>query len=210
MIPQILFNGLTTAINHVLADEPWARARLAAHVGKVACFDAGVVNIKLTVTADSLLQALAYATASEAVPDVTIKAKLADLPLIAQNPARAFSYVKVEGDADFANTISQLSQGLRWDAEADLSKVVGDIAAVRLVAGAKSLVQNARVTHQKISENVAEFLLEEQPMLVRPEMVDDFGNAVAKTRDDVERLQKRLEKLDLLFAKNAAVSNGQA
>jgi ubiquinone biosynthesis protein UbiJ len=52
---------------------------------------------------------------ADAVPNVTIHVKLADLPLIAQNRERAFSYVRIEGDAEFANTISQLPQGLRWE-----------------------------------------------------------------------------------------------
>src|SRR5207253_6731179 len=110
------------------------RAKLAAHAGKVACIDAGLVAARLKVAADGLLQTAAAADAA----DVTIRVRLADLPLIAQDRARAFSYVKIEGDADFANTISQLSQSLRWEAEEDLSNWVGDIAAVRIVSGARA------------------------------------------------------------------------
>ena len=39
---------------------------------------------------------------AEAMPAVTIRMKLPDLPMIAQNRDRAFSYVKIEGDADAA------------------------------------------------------------------------------------------------------------
>jgi ubiquinone biosynthesis protein UbiJ len=144
------------------------------------------------VTADGMLEA-----AAEEVPAaVTIRLKPADLPLIAQNRERAFSYVKVDGDADFANTISHLSQNLRWEAEEDLSKLFGDIAAVRLVTGAKSLFETVRQTHQNLQENLAEYFLEENPLLVRPAAVDAFGSEVNKLRDDVERLMKRIAKLE--------------
>jgi ubiquinone biosynthesis protein UbiJ len=179
------------AINHLLAQEPWAREKLAAHAGKVARLDAGMAAVRLKVAPDGMLQA----APDDALANVTIHARLADLPLIAQNRERAFSYVRIEGDADFANTISQLSQSLRWEAEEDLSRWIGDIAATRVIAGAKAAMDTVRSTQRKLAENVAEYFLEEKPMLVRPQAVSDFAREVAKLRDDVERIGKRIEKL---------------
>jgi ubiquinone biosynthesis protein UbiJ len=42
---------------------------------------------------------------------------------------------------------------------------------------------------------MAEYLLEENPMLVRPRDVDEFAAEVTRLRDDVERLGKRIDKL---------------
>jgi ubiquinone biosynthesis protein UbiJ len=192
MLPSILFAGLPAAINHLLAQEEWARVKLAQHAGKLACVDAGLFAVRLRVGAAGMLET---ASAAE-LAQVTIRVKLSDLPLILHNRERAFSYVKIEGDADFANTISQLSQSLRWEAEHDLSKVVGDIAATRIVSGAKELASSARMAQQKLAENVAEYFLEENPMLLRPDAVAEFAAAVGKTRDDVERLAKRIERLE--------------
>jgi len=187
--PFILF------VNHLLAQEPWAAARLQKHAGKTACIDIEILQLRVKVGADGLL--LAAEDPSETNSDqVILKIKPADLPLIAQNRERAVSYVKIEGDADFANTLSQLSQDLRWEAEEDLSKLFGDVAAVRMVATGKSLLENAKRTHQNLQENLAEYFLEENPMLVRPQAVRAFGEQVSKTRDDVERLMKRLERLE--------------
>jgi hypothetical protein len=61
--------------------------------------------------------------------------------------------------AEFANTISQLSKGLRWDAEHDLERVLGPIAATRLVGGARAAVSHATGAGRRLAENVAEFLL---------------------------------------------------
>jgi len=182
---------LPAAINHLLAQEAWARAKLVPHTGKVAVLDSGVLAVRLKVAADGLLET---PTADEAAA-VTIRVQLSDLPLIMQNRERAFSYVKVEGDADFANMISQLSQSLRWEVEDDLSKIVGDIAATRIVGGAQAAFNNARALHQSLTENVAEYFLEENPMLMRPQAITDFTNDVTRLRDDVARLAKRIEKL---------------
>lgn len=182
---------LPAALNHLLAQETWARALLVSHAGKVAVFDAGLVKLRLKVAADGLLE---LPEEEEGVA-VTIRVRMSDLPLILQNRERAFSYVKIEGDADFANTISQLSQSLRWETEEDLSKIVGDIAATRIVGGAHAAVESAKSLHRSITENLAEYFLEENPMLMRPQAVAAFADDVTRLRDDVARLAKRIEKL---------------
>jgi ubiquinone biosynthesis accessory factor UbiJ len=184
------------AINHLLAQDAWARDALAMHAGKEACIDASTVTLRLRVTADGMVEA----SNAEEGANVTIRVKLADLPLIAQNRERAFSYVKIEGDAEFANTISQLAKGLRWEAEHDFERLIGPIAANRLVGGAKSVFDAARAGQQKMAENVAEYFLEEKPLLIRPAMVEEYAGEVSRLRDDVERTAKRIAKLESKLA----------
>ena len=186
-----MISPVSAAINHLLAREPWAREKLARHAGKVAVFDAGLVALRLKAGADGMVE---DATADEP-QNVTIRVKLSDLPVILQNREHAFSYVQIEGDADFANTVSLLSENLRWEAEEDLAKLVGDAAAVRIAGTARSMLSAAKTTQQKLVENVAEYFLEENPVLVRPQAVNDFSSEVTRLRDDVERLAKRIEKL---------------
>jgi len=188
----MIASPLASAINHLLAQESWARARLARHAGKIALFDAGVSTLRLAVTADGMVQS----ASPDSTPDVTIRVALADLPMLLQNRAHAFSQVRIEGDADFAATISQLSESLKWEAEHDLARLVGDIPAARLAAGARALTQGMRETRRRVEENLAEYFLEENPMLVRRRAIDDFGSEVAQLRDDIERLAKRIEKLE--------------
>ncbi|MCC7642943.1 SCP2 sterol-binding domain-containing protein [Janthinobacterium sp. EB271-G4-3-1] len=183
-------------INHLLAQEPWARQQLAVHAGKLACIDTGAVALRLRVDSAGMLEAAPGTAPSDMPANVTIRVKLSDVPLILQNRERAFSYVKIEGDAEFANAISQLSKGLRWEAEHDLEKVVGPVLATRLVAGAKDAAAFVRTGQQKLAENVAEYFLDEQPMLIRPSTLQEYSAGVTRVRDDVERLAKRLARLE--------------
>lgn len=186
---------LPAAINHLLAQEAWARAKLMSHAGKIAAFDTGLMTVRLKVAADGMVEAANGGANADEAAAVTIRVQLSDLPLILQNRERAFSYVKIDGDADFANTISQLSQSLRWDAEGDLAGVVGDIAARRMVMGARSALDAAKSLQRSVSENAAEYFLEENPMLMRPQAIAGFTQDVTRLRDDVARLSKRIEKL---------------
>jgi ubiquinone biosynthesis protein UbiJ len=209
--PAALLAPAVAAINHLLAQESWARDALVPHAGKEACIDSGAVKLRLLVGRDGLVEACEADTPA----NVTIHVKLADLPLIAQNHERAFSYVRIEGDAEFANTISQLGKGLRWEAEHDLEPFIGPIAANRLVGGARDVFDTARATHRKVTENLAEFFLEEQPLLVRPAMVEAYASEVSRLRDDVERSAKRIAKLEARLAQRSvqheptAASSGQ-
>ena len=184
-------------INHLLAQEDWARKALARHAGKQVCVDTGAARLCLRVAADGLFEA-AEGTSLEA--DVTIRVKLADLPLILQDRTRALSYVKIDGDAEFANTISQLANGLRWDAEHDLERVVGPLGARRLAQAARGAVAGAGGAGRRLAENLAEFLAEERPVLVRPRQRDAFASDVVRLRDDVERTAKRIARLEQQLA----------
>ncbi|MCC7699961.1 ubiquinone biosynthesis accessory factor UbiJ [Janthinobacterium sp. EB271-G4-7A] len=187
-----LMTPVIATINHLLAQEPWARQQLAVHAGKLACIDTGAVALRLRVDSAGMLEA----APADMPASVTIRVKLSDVPLILQNRERAFSYVKIEGDAEFANAISQLSKGLRWEAEHDLEKVVGPMLATRLVAGARDAAAFVRTGQQKLAENVAEYFLDEQPMLIRPSTLQEYSAGVTRVRDDVERLAKRLARLE--------------
>lgn len=180
------------AINHLLAGEAWARHRLAAHAGKVAAIDLELATLRFRVAADGLLEA----APPDAVAELTIRIRLIDLPLMAQHRERAFSYARIEGDADFAHVISQLGQNLRWEAEQDLSRLVGATAAVRIVAGARSATRNVNAGGQRLAADVAEYFIEQNPLLVRPRAVRELADSVSTLRNDLERLAKRIERLE--------------
>ena len=189
-------------INHLLAQEDWARKALARHAGKAVCIDTGPLRLCLNVEPDGMFDAGDNAGSAA----VTIRVKLADLPLIAQDRTRALSYVKIDGDAEFANTISQLANGLRWDAEHDLERVIGPIGARRLAAATRGAVLGASGAGRRLAENLAEFLAEERPVLVRPRQRDAFAADVVRLRDDVERSAKRIARLEQKLAQLDAAS----
>lgn len=180
-----------SAVNHLLSTEAWARHALQQHAGKLAMLDAGIVAFRWTVGADGLLSP----ADPDGVADVVISIKPADIPLVLRDREHAFSYVTIQGDAGFAAVISQLAETLRWEAEADLAPIVGDIAAVRIVRGTRSAVASIRAANQTLAENVAEYLADEKPVLVRTMAMEQFREDTVRLRDDVERLSKRIERL---------------
>ena len=92
--------------------------------------------------------------------------------------------------------IFYLSRHLRWDAAEDLSRLTGDIAAERIVQLAKAGQQRVRDTALNLSQALAEYWTEEQPLLAKPTQVREFIGAASTLQDDVAQLEKRVEKLN--------------
>lgn len=186
-----LESPIIAVINHLLSRQPMLCDKLRAHAGGVACLEVGAIPLKLAVAADGLFQ-----LAENAEPNVTIRIKPADLPQVMMTMEKAFSYVTISGDADFARTISEIANELYWEPEEDLAPFFGDIAAVRIIQAARATLSQAKLGSRKFFENMAEYLLEENPTLMYRQAGEKFASDVAIIRDDVERLAKRIASLE--------------
>jgi ubiquinone biosynthesis protein UbiJ len=182
---------IVAVINHLLSRQTLVRDKLRAHAGKVACIETGTVQLTMAVGADGLLQ-----SDVSNQPTVTIRIDPADVLKVVANMDKAFSYVTISGDADFARTISEVANELHWDPEEDLAPFFGDIAAVRIAQAGRSAISQAKSRSRKLLENIAEYLLEENPTLLYRHVGEQFASDVAVIRDDVERLAKRISLLE--------------
>ena len=183
---------LPAAINHLLAAEPWARAQLAPHRGKTLAVVLSPFTIRLGVEPDGRV----VRSADAAPVDTTITLPRSALTRFLSGGAEAaMRDVRIDGDAEFAQAVSMLVKNLRWDAEEDLSKVIGDAASHRVVGAARSAAGEARRANQRLAANVTEYLLDENPHLVRPRAVQHLADGVRTLRDDLARLEKRVDRL---------------
>jgi len=109
--------------------------------------------------------------------------------------------VHIEGDAEVAQTFSELLKNARPDLEEELSRVIGDVAAHQIGNVARSALQFGRRTLDTDALNVGEYLQEEGRDLPTRIEADEFMAGVDKLRDDAERLEARLALLEARQAK---------
>ncbi len=182
-----------SAINHLLKREKWARSALLPYAGQAALLVLAPFELCLAVDSSGLIELADAAVA----PAVRIDLPATALPhlLTGQGQDGLIKQVKLEGDAQFAQVIARLAQGLRWEPEEDLSRFVGDIAAKRSVDTLRALGAQAREGTQRLAQSLAEYLLEENPQLVRPRQIEPLATGLRTLRDDMARLEKRLDRL---------------
>ncbi len=179
-------------IHHVLAQHAWARQRLIPHAGRVVEFRLPPLpDLRLTIAADGQVAE----AGGEAVPDLVVNIKPSALPYLLLRDETIMREIEITGSADLAQVVQQLFRELEWDFEEDLSRVFGDIAAHRMAGMARDLIGWQRNAGLRLAQNFAEYWTEEDPMIARHEDVARFTREVERTRDDTERLEKRIEKL---------------
>lgn len=181
----------TRALNHVLRSAPLAMERLGKHAGRTAAFHVGPLTLAFTVQTTGEV-----AAAVEGAPrDLEVRISPFLLPRLAAHEEAAFREIDMQGDMELAQDVSFLARNLTWDAEEDLSRVVGDIAAHRIVSAARAFRAWSADTGVRIAQGAAEYWTEESPLIATRVKVDTFVSAVAELRDAVERLEKRIGKL---------------
>jgi ubiquinone biosynthesis protein UbiJ len=179
------------ALNHVLKSAPLAMERLAKHAGRTAAFHVGPVSVAFTIQTTGEVASAVDGAARDL--DVRISPFL--LPRLAAHEEAAFREIEMQGDMELAQEVSFLAKNLTWDAEEDLSKMVGDIAAHRIVSTARAFIGWSADSGVRIAQGAAEYWTEEAPLVATRVKVDTFVNGVAELRDAVERLEKRISKL---------------
>ena len=186
-------SAVVKLFNRVLADYPLAREQLQPHAGKSIAANVGPLECRLRITVDGLAEMIGEG--NDTPPDVSFQIPLAFLPRLMQRDEAAFSQVVFSGDSEFASLLSTLARNIEWDIEEDLSKLVGDIAAHRIVDTAKRTNEWRQDATQRFTENVAEYLTEERRAFITRHDLETFALANEALRDDVARLEARLNHL---------------
>ena len=181
------------ALNHLLAAEAWARDKLKPYAGQCVEFHTAPLPALRLVILDSGLLGKA---APEAAPNLVVTIASGALPAALQGEEALMREIKIEGNADLAGTVQYLFRHLRWDFEEDLSRVFGDVVAHRMVEQGKRFAAWNREAAEKLAQNLAEYWTEEHPMLARPAAVRQFLADVDQLRDDLARIEKRVEALN--------------
>lgn len=189
----MLERGAVAGLNHLLSRQPLAAERLRPFAGQaveIRC--PPFPDLRLTILESGLLDRAQGETASALV----VKLKPGALPLLLARDEAARGQIEIEGPADLAGAVDALFRNLAWDIEEDLSTVFGDVVAHRLASGGKAFAAWQREAALRLAENLAEYWVEEQPLLVRPDDAGKFSREVEALRDETARLEKRIERLE--------------
>ncbi|MEY4651997.1 MAG: hypothetical protein RI884_578 [Pseudomonadota bacterium] len=128
-------------LNHVLAQEPEAKARLARQRGRVVLAAWRHFEMRLVATPAGLLDL----AAPGAVPDLTLTITQESPWELAQAALRGDKpQVRIAGDVQFAAEINWLVDHVRWDLEEDLARLCGDAPAHTLAQGLRAMVAGLR------------------------------------------------------------------
>jgi ubiquinone biosynthesis protein UbiJ len=178
-------------LNHLLAQTPGAQGKLAGHAGRHARLAIGEVSVAFAIETGGAL-----APSASASPSVTLRLPADALLRLPHQGEGVLREARIEGDAALAETLGQVLRSLRWDAAEDLSRVVGDVAAERMLGSARSVLSSGGDLVSRFIGAGSEYVADEAHLLIRPAAAAAFASNVDTLRDDFSRLQKRIESVE--------------
>ena len=180
------------ALNGLLRSEPWARERLLPFASEILELRAPPLPaLRFSITADGGLDAAPGA--GEATLVITLRPEA--LAAAMKGEDQLLRAIDVVGNAKLAAEVLFLARHLRWDAEEEAARLVGDAAAHRLVALARGVAAWHADVARRIADSFVEYAVEENALLVKRGALEEIAAAHARLRDGLERLEKRVERL---------------
>ncbi|MBI2308283.1 MAG: hypothetical protein HYU78_13355 [Rhodocyclales bacterium] len=187
MLRRTAFNFL----NHLLAAEGWALSRLKPFAGQHARFEFGPFGQSFAVAGDGSLAAGDDGHAAA----VTIRLP-DDAPLrFLTDRASLLASARISGSADFAEALGFVARNLRWDIEADLAAVVGDVPARRLAGAGRHLLSAGEAQARRLGANLGEYVVDEAGWVVRSAEAAAVAREIAALSEALGRLEVRVTKL---------------
>lgn len=189
----MLSSLLPRLLNHLLTQADWARARLRAHTAKQARFEIGSLHLNLVVTDSGHL---ANAEEGEATPDVVLTLPPDLAARLLQGQEALTGGIRIAGDAEFADALGFVLRHLRWNVEDDLSRVIGDIPAHRVVGTTRELAAGLPRVLGSAARSLATYLSDEKPTVVATPQLAQLADESAALRDQLARCEKRIQRLE--------------
>lgn len=143
-------------------------------------------------------ETLDLVTETDREPDVVITGSLVTLARMAGQSGEAAirdGSLDLTGDAETAHQFQRLLAFARPDIEEELSSIVGDVAAHRLGEIARGIGRWGREARATMGANIREYLQEESRDVPSRYEIEKFAASVGTLRDDVDRLEARLNRL---------------
>jgi len=182
-------------INRALCDDPWAASRLAAFAGaslRISMAERSLM--RYTIEPDGLLAAHEVFGDDEPTLSIDLPGNSASL-FMSHGRQGVIKAAKIRGNIDLANALNDVMDQIRPDPEAFLASKIGDIAAHRLMGFAQAFKQGAEQLVTRLKDQFTEHVAEGQSVIVPTPEVRAFMDDVDTLRNDVARLQQRIDRL---------------
>lgn len=189
------------AFNLLARQQPWAAERLARHAEKTLRIVFGGFSLTFQISDGGQLVPIEVI----ATPDVVLEINPQSFDPIAwlsstSRPDIA-EYVHVSGQAALAQVVSELSRDLRPDPEDALAQLLGDIAARRIVQGARTAAIGFSHALRGLGRNVAEYLSEETDALAGRPVMEAFVHDQSQAQMRLSGLEQRAAELSARLRK---------
>jgi ubiquinone biosynthesis protein UbiJ len=191
--------GITVALaRRLIADAPWAQARLQPFAGHLIAWDLAGVRGRVLLDPQGLPSAAPPEDPAGAPVRTGVRLTLAaeDLAALGQGFEALMRCVSIEGNAGLASELAFVARHLQPEPEEWLAPWLGDALAQRAGTQARAGLRWGGQLGQRAARVVTEFAVHEARLLAEPGTVGAHCAAVDDLREAVDRLNQRIARLE--------------
>jgi ubiquinone biosynthesis protein UbiJ len=199
-LPSLVLSSLEISVNRYLALDPETLSRLDALTGKVIAVELRGIGISLTMAPHG--GGIQLLGDYRGKPDTVISGMPWSLARTGYGGDRGALFageVEIHGDVALGQRFEAVLREIDIDWEEQLSRLVGDVAAHQVGKLVRDTMAWGAKSVETLSRDVGEYLQEESRQLPQRDEVDAFLGAVDLLRDDVARLEARVNRLHALI-----------
>ena len=195
-VPALVLAGLEITLNRYLALDPETLSRLAGMTGKLIAVELRGVGITLYMAPHS--GGIQLLREFDGSADAVISGTPLALARVGIGEERGLLFageVEIRGDVTLGQRFESVLRELDIDWEEQLSHLVGDAAAHQVGNLVRDALQWGAKSADTFGRDLTEYLQEESRQLPQRDEVNKFLAAVDVLRNDVERLDARVKRL---------------
>ncbi len=189
------------AFNLLARQQPWAAERLARHAEKTLRIVFGGFSLTFQISDGGQLVPIEVIATPYVVLEINPQSFDPIAWLSSNSRPDIAEYVHVSGQAALAQVVSELSRDLRLDPEDALAQLLGDIAARRIVQGARTAAIGFSHALRGLGRNVAEYLSEETDALAGRPVMEAFVHDQSQAQMRLSGLEQRAAELSARLRK---------
>lgn len=179
-------------INHLLLQQPELQQALSTLTGRSLRVTALGINTDMHIRDDGFVE--------EPPPDNTIECHISIAAStwgkMLQGEAFGVGDVSITGDAELAMRLLPILGQLRYEPYVDASRLFGNTIASYLDNQGKQWAQTTKQVVSRFEGEVRDFMQERSAPVVSQQQWQQHSEAIDALRDDVARLQARLQRLN--------------
>lgn len=196
-ISAAAYAGLEQLLNQAIRLDPETPGRLAPMHGRVIEFQ--LVGLGLSLYLIPEPNGIQLLGAFEGDPDCTLRGTPLDLARMRGSRESADQLfkgaVEISGDSQLGHQFGEFLAGLDIDWEEQLSRLTGDVIAHEIGNATRSLLHWGNKQTRTFEQNLQEYLQEELRLTPCRLEIEPFLSDVDRLRDDVERIEARINRL---------------
>jgi len=204
------------AINHVLRYDPAALNSLRRQQGRLLCVRIDAINpVLIRIVDNGIVLSLAPATDDNGSlssadglnsADATLSGSAADFFALARASDKAHalisSAIDMDGDSEFALSLTRVAQNLDIDWEALITPLTGGLLAHQLGKGLRGLLNWGKSSAPAYRNAVKEYLEDEAQLLTPEPLAAQFADEIDQLRLATDRLEARTQRLAARMQQN--------